>query len=69
VSKGDARNEDWYVDDKMVMRGSRFVISQDIMDKALGQAHRTGRDPVIRVGLPKYNIAIIMWDDFVELIK
>lgn len=69
VAKGDARNSKWYVDDKMILRGSRFTISQEVMDKALGQAHRSGRNPVLRVGLPKYNIAILTWDDFLELIN
>lgn len=68
VAKGDARNELWMVEDKFTVRAKRFSVTQDMIDKALNQSHRTGRNPVIRVGLPKYEVAVLLWDDFKELI-
>lgn len=68
ISKGDARNDRWMVEDKFTVRAKRFSVTQDMIDKALRQAHRTGRNPVIRVGLPKYDVAVLLWDDLKELI-
>jgi hypothetical protein len=68
IAKGDARNELWMVEDKFTVKAKRFSVTQDMIDKALRQAHKTGRNPVIRVGLPKYEVAVVLWDDFTELI-
>lgn len=68
ISKGDARNEEWMVEDKFTVRAKRFTVTQEMIDKALRQAHSTGRNPVIRVGLPKYEVAVLLWEDLKELI-
>ena len=68
IAKGDARNEKWMVEDKFTVKAKSFSVTQDIIAKALRQAHRTGRNPVIRVGLPKYDVAVLLWDDLKGLI-
>lgn len=68
VMKGDARNEKWMVEDKFT-RSSTFLLRLPVVQKARAQALKTGRKPVIRVGLPKCELAIISWDDFCDLIS
>lgn len=69
IVKGDARNEKWMIEDKFTVRAKRFSVTQDMIDKALRQAYHTGRNPVIRIGLPKYEVAVLLWDDLKGLIN
>lgn len=69
IAKGDARNDCWMVDDKFT-NSSAFQLTAQVMKKALSDARKTGRLPVLRVGLlkEKINMAVMMWDDFLEKI-
>jgi len=68
IAKGDARNERWMIEDKFTVKAKSFRVTQEIIDKALRQAHTTGRNPVLLVGLPKYDVAVLLWDDLKGLI-
>lgn len=68
-SKGDARNSNWMVEDKFTT-GKSFQLKRDILSKAIRQAGKTGRKPVIRVGLADgTELAICLWDDIKEVIR
>jgi len=65
-AKGDARNDCWMVEDKHTT-GRGLTLSRETMSKAVGQASKTGRNAVIRVGLADgTELAICLWSDFAE---
>lgn len=67
-AKGDARNSCWMVEDKFTT-GKSFQLKRDVLSKAIKQAGKTGRKPVIRVGLADgTELAICLWDDMKEVI-
>mgnify|MGYP001820048078 CR=1 FL=1 len=67
-AKGDARNSSWMVEDKFTT-GKSYQLRRDILSKAISQASKTGRKPVIRVGLAEgTELAISLWDDMKEVI-
>ena len=68
VAKGDARNERWMIEDKFTIRSKSYTVTQALIDKALRQASKTGRNPVIKIGFPKYEVAVCLWDDLKGLI-
>lgn len=67
VVKGDARNERWMVEDKFTQAAS-YPLRAYVFQKARAQALKTGRKPVMRIGLPNCDLAIISWSDFCDLI-
>lgn len=65
-AKGDARNAQWMVEDKHTS-GKTYTLSREVINKAVAQANKTGRNAVIRVGLSGgANLAVCLWSDFVE---
>jgi hypothetical protein len=68
IVKGDARNSKWTLEDKHT-ESKQFLITEDIVNKIISQSHKTGRNPVIRIGTRGLNLALILWDDFLELIE
>ena len=65
-AKGDARNDCWMVEDKHTS-GKTYTLSRATLSKAVGQASKTGRNAVIRVGLADgTELAICLWSDFAE---
>lgn len=68
ITKGDFRNEEWCCEDKFTVAGKQYTLKESTILKALGEAHRTGRNPVIKIGYRKVEVAVLMWDDFMELI-
>ena len=68
-AKGDARNSRWMVEDKFTT-GKSYQLRRSILSKAISQAGKTGRKPVIRVGLADgTELAICLWDDMKEVIR
>lgn len=67
--KGDARNDKWMIEDKFTVSAKSFRVTQAMIGKALRQARGTGRNPIVRVGLPKYEVAVLLWDDLKGLIS
>jgi hypothetical protein len=69
ISKGDARNSNWMVEDK-VTTGKTFTLRREVLSKAIKQAGSTGRRPVVRVGLSDgTELAVCLWDDMKEVIR
>jgi len=69
IVKGDFRNEEWCCEDKFTVSGKQYTLKESTILKALGEAHRTGRNPVIKIGYRKVEVAVLIWDDFMELIN
>lgn len=69
ITKGDFRNESWCCEDKFTIKGKQYTLKEATILKALGEAHRTGRNPVIKIGYQKVEVAVLVWDDFLELIN
>ena len=68
-AKGDARNESWMVEDKHTT-GKSYTLTRATLSKAIGQASKTGRNAVIRVGLADgTELAVCLWSDFTEVIS
>jgi hypothetical protein len=67
IVKGDARNSKWTLEDKHT-EAKQFLLTEDIVNKIISQSHKTGRNPVIRVGTKNLNLAVILWSDFLELL-
>lgn len=64
--KGDARNDCWMVEDKHTT-GKSYTLTSAVLSKAIGQASKTGRNAVIRVGLADgTELAVCRWSDFAE---
>lgn len=68
TAKGDARTDEWMIDDKHTTSVQTFPIKRSDVIKAHGQAHRSGRKAALKVGFPDLEVAVLGWDDFVELI-
>jgi hypothetical protein len=69
ISKGDARNSNWMVEDKYTT-GKSFQLRRTVLSKAVEQASKTGRKPVIRVGLADgTELAVCLWSDLSEVIR
>lgn len=69
VAKGDARNSQWMVDDK-VTSGKTFTLNQKLLAKAIVDAGQTGRRPVLRIGMEGTpDVAVMLWSDAAELIR
>lgn len=65
-AKGDARNDCWMVEDKHTS-GTSYTLTKAVLSKAVGQASKTGRNAVIRVGLADgTELAVCLWSDFAE---
>lgn len=69
VVKGDFRNSRWCCEDKFTVKGKQYLLKEETILKALGEAHRTGRNPVVKIGFRKVEVAVLVWDDFLELIN
>ena len=68
-AKGDARNSCWMVEDKHTSDVS-YRLTRAVMAKAVGQAAKTGRNAVVKVGLHDVTeLAICLWTDFQEVIN
>lgn len=68
TAKGDARTDEWMIDDKHTTSAQTFPIKRSDMIKAHGQASRSGRKAAIKVGFPDLEVAVLGWEDFLELI-
>lgn len=69
AAKGDSRNEEFMFEDKYTEKNS-FRVTKGIMNKALAQAHRSGRAPVIRVHLPdNFTMGVMYWDDLLPFVE
>lgn len=71
VAKGDARNDAWMIDDKFTQYRT-FSIREDVIVKTICDAKRTGRRGALKVGFRKGegpNVAVLDWEDFMELIN
>lgn len=67
TAKGDARNDEWMIDDKHTTSREAFPIRRSDMIKACGQAVRGGRKAALKVGFPDCDVAVLTWEDFLEL--
>jgi hypothetical protein len=56
------------IDDKHTTSAQTFPIKRSDVVKAHGQAGRSGRKAAIKVGFPDLEVAVLGWDDFLELI-
>lgn len=66
IDKGDARNEKWMVEDKF-RKQLTFNVNRRLLQKAKEQAIKSGRAPVIRIGLSDgTEVAVLAWKDFVN---
>lgn len=68
IAKGDARNEKWMIDDKFTTSAQTFPITRTDVIKAVGQAAPSGRKAALRIGFPDFDVAVLSWEDFLELI-
>ena len=68
IAKGDARNEEWMIDDKFTTGTQTFPVTRTDLIKAVGQAAQSGRKAALKVGFPDFNVAVLSWEDFLELI-
>lgn len=69
TEKGDARNSFWMIEDKFT-RSRSFMITKNIVSKAIRQAYETGREPAIRIGLGDgTEIVVVLWKTFVDHLK
>ena len=69
TAKGDARTDEWMVDDKFTTSAETFPIKRTDVIKACGQACRGGRKAVLKVGFSDCDMAVLAWEDFLELCK
>jgi ribosomal protein S17E len=67
IAKGDARNEKWTIDDKFTEAQSYKLRKSDVI-KITSDASKTCRNGALKVGFPDYDVAIVAWTDFLELI-
>lgn len=70
ISKGDARNDHLVLDDKYTA-AKQFTLKEADMVKLITEAKRTGRIGAMKIGfrIGKSNVAVLDWDDFLELIN
>jgi len=70
ISKGDARNEHLVIDDKYTA-AKQFTLREADTIKLITEAKRTGRIGAMKIGFRtgKSNVAVLDWDDFLELIN
>jgi len=67
VIKGDFRDDRFCFEDKFTVRGKQYLLKEDTILKILGEAHRTGRIPVIKIGYQRIEVAVLIWEDFMGL--
>jgi len=68
ISKGDARNEHLVLDDKYTA-ARQFTLKEADITNLITEAKRTGRMGAMKIGfrVGKSNVAVLDWDDFLEL--
>jgi len=67
ITKGDFRDDEFCFEDKFTVKGKQYVLKEETILKALGEAHRTGRKPVIKIGFRRIEVAVLIWEDFMEM--
>jgi len=68
VAKGDFRNAGWAIEDKFT-KASSFRITKALIYKIVRDAASSGRGGALRIGIDGLNAAVLLWEDFVELIQ
>lgn len=66
IVKGDVQTDQWLIEDKYTEKMS-YSLRLAIVKKTLAQAMTVGKRGVIKLGLAGMNLAIIMWEDFLEM--
>lgn len=70
VAKGDARNDEWMIDDKHT-RFRQYTVTERDVRKMIGDSKRTGRKGALKVGFRNgegLEVAVLHWPDFKEMI-
>lgn len=70
VAKGDARNDNWMIDDKHT-KYRQYTVTELDVKKMIGDSCRTGRRGALKVGFRNgegLEVAIMHWPDFKEMI-